>query len=185
MNSYKALNKQFFSNGDYSIVPIRMEDKLDIMKWRNDQIYHLRQYKPLTEEDQVRYFETVVIRLFEEKQPNQLLFSYLEDDKCIGYGGLVHINWIDNNAEISFIMDTDLEKEFFQFHWVTYLGLIEQLAFEELELHKIFIYAFDLRPHLYSTVELAGFIKEAVFKEHCFFQGEYIDVVIYSKIYKK
>ena len=185
MNSYKALNKQFFSNGDYSIVPIRMEDKLDIMKWRNDQIYHLRQYKPLTEEDQVRYFETVVIRLFEEKQPNQLLFSYLEDDKCIGYGGLVHINWIDNNAEISFIMDTDLEKEFFQFHWVTYLGLIEQLAFEELKLHKIFIYAFDLRPHLYSTVELAGFIKEAVFKEHCFFQGEYIDVVIYSKIYKK
>jgi RimJ/RimL family protein N-acetyltransferase len=98
---------------------------------------------------------------------------------------LVHINWIDKNAEISFIMNTELEKEFFQLHWVTYLDLIEQLAFEELELHKIFIYAFDLRPHLYSTVEVAGFIKEAVFKEHCFFQGEYKDVVIYCKIYKK
>jgi hypothetical protein len=43
------------------------------MKWRNDQIYHL-QNKPLTEEDQVRYFEAVVKRLFEEQQPNQLLF---------------------------------------------------------------------------------------------------------------
>jgi RimJ/RimL family protein N-acetyltransferase len=185
MNSYKALNKQSFSNGNYSIVPIRMEDKLDIMKWRNDQIYHLRQNKPLTEEDQVRYFEAVVKRLFEEQQPNQLLFSYLEGDKCIGYGGLVHINWIDKNAEISFIMNTELEKEYFQLHWVTYLGLIEQLAFEELGLHKIFIYAFDLRPHLYSAVEVAGFAKEAVFKEHCFFQGEYKDVVIHSKIYKK
>lgn len=185
MNFYKVLNKQSFSNGNYSIVPIRMEDKSDIMKWRNDQIYHLRQNKPLTEEDQVRYFETVVKRLFEEQQPNQLLFSYLEGQNCIGYGGLVHINWIDKNAEISFIMNTELEKEFFQSHWVTYLGLIEQLAFEELGLHKIFIYAFDLRPHLYSTVEVAGFIKEAVFKEHCFFQGEYKDVVIYSKIYRK
>lgn len=184
MNSYKALNKQSFSNGNYSIFPIRMEDKLDIMKWRNDQIYHLRQNKPLTEDDQVRYFETVVKRLFEEQQPNQLLFSYLEGDKCIGYGGLVHINWIDKNAEISFIMNTELEKEFFQLHWVTFLGLIEQLAFEELGLHKIFIYAFDLRPHLYPTVEVAGFAKEAVFKEHCFFQGEYKDVIIHSKIHK-
>jgi hypothetical protein len=42
------------------------------MKWRNDQIYHL-QNKPLTEEDQVRYFEASK-RLFEEQQPNQLLF---------------------------------------------------------------------------------------------------------------
>lgn len=184
MRFYKALNKQSYSIGNYSIVPIRMEDKLDIMKWRNDQIYHLRQNKPLSEKDQVRYFETVVKKLFEEQHPNQLLFSYLEGGKCIGYGGLVHINWIDNNAEISFIMNTELEKDYFHFHWITYLGLIEQLAFEQLEFHKIFIYAFDLRPHLYSTVEVAGFAKEAVFREHCFFQGEYKDIVIYSKFYK-
>jgi RimJ/RimL family protein N-acetyltransferase len=182
MNSYKALNKQVFSNGDYSIVPIRMEDKLDIMKWRNQQIYHLRQNKPLSEEDQDRYFETVIKRLFDQEKPNQLIFSYLEGDKCIGYGGLVHINWIDKNAEISFIMNTELEKEYFQLHWVTYLGLIEQLAFEELGLHKIFTYAFDLRPHLYVALEEAGFKKESILKEHCLFQDEYKDVVIHSKI---
>lgn len=182
MNSYKALNKQVFSNGNYSIVPIRMEDRLDIMKWRNEQIYHLRQSKPLTEEDQNRYFETVVKRIFSEEQPNQLLFSYLEGDTCIGYGGLVHINWVDKNAEISFIMKTVLEQEHFQLHWVTYLGLIEQLAFGELELHKIFTYAFDLRPQLYPALEFAGFSLEAVFREHCLFQDEYIDVVIHSKI---
>ena len=182
---YNCLNKQIFSSGQYSIIPIRMEDKLDIMKWRNEQIYHLRQNKPLTKEDQSHYFETVVKRLFKDEHPNQLLFSYLEEDRCIGYGGLVHINWIDKNAEISFIMETALEKEYFQTHWVTYLELIEQLAFEELGLHKIFIYAFDLRPHLYPAIEDAGFTKEAVFKEHCLFQGEYKDVVIHSKIYKK
>ena len=73
-------------------------------------MYHLRQDKPLTEEDQEAYFLNVVAKLFEQERPNQLLFSFLDGDKCIGYGGLVHINWIDKNAEISFIMNTSLEK---------------------------------------------------------------------------
>jgi RimJ/RimL family protein N-acetyltransferase len=180
--TYNCLHKQSFSNDNYSIVPIRIGDKLNIMKWRNEQIYHLRQNKPLTEEDQDRYFDAVVKRLFDQDQPNQLLFSYLEGDKCIGYGGLVHINWIDKNAEISFVMETALEKEFFQFHWVSFLGLIKELAFDELGLHKIFTYAFDLRPHLYNALEVAGFTMEAVLKEHCLFQGEYKDVLIHSKI---
>jgi RimJ/RimL family protein N-acetyltransferase len=179
---YKCLQKQSFSLRRYSIVPIRMEDRFEIMKWRNEQIYHLRQDKPLTEEDQNRYFNTVVKKLFDEERPTQLLFSYIEDNKCIGYGGLVHINWVDKNAEISFIMETSLEKEFFQFHWTKYLKLIEVLAFQELSLHKIFVFAFDLRPHLYKAIENAGFVKEAVLKEHCLFQGEYKDVIIHSKV---
>jgi len=185
MNSYKTLNKQAFSSGDYSIVPIRWEDRMDIMKWRNEQIYHLRQNKPLTVEDQENYFKNVVNKLFDLDKPDQFLFSYLQNGICVGYGGLVHINWIDKNAEISFVMDTKLEKEHFQFHWITYLELIEQLAFMQLSLHKIYIYAFDLRPNLYKAAEFAGFERDAVLKEHCFFQGEYKDVVIYSKIFKK
>lgn len=181
MATYKVLNKQVFSTRSYSIVPIRMEDKYAIMKWRNEQIYHLRQNRPLTEADQDSYFENVVDKLFDQERPNQILFSYLEDGKCIGYGGLVHINWIDKNAEISFIMNTALEKDFFSFHWQTYLGLIEKVAFEELQLHKIFTYAFDLRPKLYEVLENSGYEREARLKEHCFFDGKYIDVIIHSK----
>lgn len=182
MNSYKALNRQIFSQGAYSIVPIRFEDCFDIMKWRNDQIYHLRQNKPLTEKDQEYYFDQVVSKLFEQQQPNQILFSFLENNICIGYGGLVHVNWVDKNAEISFIMDTALEKEYFEFHWKNYLSLIEEVAFTDMGLHKIYTYAFDLRPRLYDTLDESGFNLEARLKEHCRFQGNYIDVVIHSKI---
>jgi hypothetical protein len=49
-------------------------------------------------------------KLFQLQKPNQILFSFLEENKCIGYGGLVHINWNDINGEISFIIDTKLEK---------------------------------------------------------------------------
>jgi RimJ/RimL family protein N-acetyltransferase len=152
------------------------------LKWRNEQIYHLRQSKPLTVEDQENYFNTVVDKLFDEERPNQILFSYLENGKCIGYGGLVHINWIDKNAEISFNINTDLEKDGFHSNWTKYLSLIEKVAFEDLKFHKIFTYAFDLRPHLYLALKEAGFIEEGRLKEHCLFGGKYLDVVIHSKI---
>lgn len=181
MNSYKSLTTQTFELGKFKIVPIRYEDRLDIMKWRNEQIYHLRQKEILTQDDQDRYFKIVVSKLFDQKAPNQLLFSYLENDKCIGYGGLVHMNWIDKNAEISFIMKTELEKNDFSKHWEIYLKLIERVAFEELKFHKIFTYAFDIRPKLYDVLNIVLFNEEARLKGHCLFDGKFIDVVIHSK----
>ncbi len=181
MSSYKILSKQKFESGGYAIVPIRMEDRYAIMQWRNEQIYHLRQDKPLTKEEQEKYFNEVVINLFEQEKPAQILFSYLNDGHCIGYGGLVHINWIDKNAEISFVMDTSLENEFFEFQWSTYLSLIEEVAFKELDLHKIYTYAFDLRPRLYTALDKRGFRKEAQLVEHSLFDGKYIDVLIHTK----
>jgi RimJ/RimL family protein N-acetyltransferase len=153
------------------------------MKWRNEQIYHLRQAEPLTKEKQDWYFENVVAKLFDQEQPSQILFSYLKNEECIGYGGLVHINWQDKHAEISFIMATELEAEGFEFHWKTYLGLIEQVAYREIELHKLYVYAFDLRPHLYGMLGSSHYFLDARLKDHCFFDGEYKDVVLYAKIF--
>ncbi|MFX0556535.1 GNAT family N-acetyltransferase [Maribacter sp. CXY002] len=181
MNSYIALNKESFSEGDRSIVPIRMEDRYLIMKWRNEQIFHLRQSKPLTNNDQDHYFNTTVAKLFGKEQPDQLLFSYLENGKCIGYGGLVHMNWTDKNAEISFITDTAIQNEAYAFHMCTFLTLITKVAFEEISFHKLFTYAFDVRPYIYPILEQSGFKREAVLKEHCLFNGEFKDVIIHTK----
>lgn len=178
---YKVLkNNQTFEANGFSIVPIRMEDRYSIMKWRNEQIYHLRQKEPLTKEAQDKYFETVVKSLFEKDQPDQILFSFLDNGKCVGYGGLVHINWTDQNAEISFVMDTALEKDFFGNFWTIYLNLIQQVAFEELGLHKIFTYSYNLRPKLYGVLRENDFKEEARLKEHVFFDGNFIDAFIHS-----
>jgi RimJ/RimL family protein N-acetyltransferase len=182
MSVYKVLSKQIFQSGDFSLVPIRVEDRYDIMQWRNEQIYHLRQNQPLTKKDQDAYFENVVSKLFDQEQPNQILFSFLEKDVCIGYGGLVHINWIDKNAEISFIMNTAFENDRFQEIWTIYLTLLERVAFVDVVLHKIYTYAFDLRPKIYDIFESSGFSEDARLKEHCLFNSNYIDVVIHSKI---
>ena len=179
---YTVLKKQSFSKENFAIVPIRYQDRFKIMQWRNEQMYHLRQAAPLTIEQQENYFINVVSKLFQQENPNQILFSYLKNNECIGYGGLVHINWIDKHAEISFLMNTELEKKEFHFHWKTFLELIENLAFTELQLHKIYTYAFDIRQHLYKAIEDSGFKKEATLKEHCLFDGAFIDVILHTKI---
>ena len=114
-----------------------------------------------------------------------MLFSFFENGNFIGYGGLVHINWTDKNAEISFVMKTALEKDFFEKYWSTFLKLIEKVAFGDLNFHKIFTYAFDLRPHLYTALISYGFFEEARLKEHCLFEGQFLDVVYHAKINRK
>lgn len=185
MRTYKCLDSTDFHSGNFHLEPIRDEDQFDIMTIRNEQLYHLRQAEPLTKEKQQQYFSTVVAGLFEQEKPNQLLFSFFEHGVFIGYGGLVHINWIDRNAEISFVMKTELERNHFAKYWSNYLNLIEKIAFDALNFHKIFTYAFDLRPHLYETLEATGYREEARLKEHCFFDGRFLDVVYHAKFNRK
>lgn len=183
MRKYAAIKTQSLTYNDYTIVPIREEDKYVIMHMRNEQIFHLRQKEPLTVEQQDHYFASVISPLFEARQPPQILFSFLHNNECIGYGGLVHINWLDRYAEISFIIKPELEENYFAVCWQSFLHMIQQVAFDEIKLHKIFTYSYDLRPKLYPVVESSGFYKEAILKEHCFFEeSRYVDVVIHSKI---
>lgn len=182
MKRYKVLQKQIYSDNTYSLVPIRFEDRMVIMKWRNEQISHLRQSKPLTEEDQNNYFKNVVAKLFDQEQPDQILFSFLKKGECIGYGGLVYINWVDKNAEISFIMDSELERSNFDMIWSIYLSLIDEVAFYELKLHKVSTYAYDIRPNVYKLFEIANYKKEAVLIDHKFFDDQFVNVVIHAKI---
>lgn len=152
------------------------------MKWRNEQIFHLRQESELTRENQDSYFDTVVSGLFEHKQPDQILFSYLFKNICIGYGGLVHIDWINKNSEISILFQTSIKSPESHQYWKAYLSMLESVAFIQLKLHKIYSYAFDLRPEIYPILESNGFNKDAHLREHVKINNEYVDVIIHSKV---
>jgi len=182
MLRYIALKKQVVVLGSYSIVPIRLEDRHLIMEWRNQQMYHLRQDKLLTKEMQDEYFYKVISEIFEQEHPEQILFSYLKDSECIGYGGLVHINWIDKNAELSFIMKTELEEIEFELHWKNFLKMVNEIATNDLCLIKTYTYAYDLRPKLYDALEDSNYKLEARLRKHKNIDNKFIDVLIHSRI---
>lgn len=181
-NEYKCLSKQKFHYKHFSIIPIRFEDRYLIMKWRNEQIFHLRQHLPLTTENQDDYFKKIIHPQFQKNQPPQILFSFLFKTKCIGYGGLVHIDWRSKNAELSFVMNTSLEKINFIDNWIIFLKLIEEVSFEKLSFNKIYTKSYDVRPKLYKALKVCKFIKEGELKNHVLVEGQYKNLLIHSKI---
>ncbi len=75
-----------------------------------------------------------------------------------------------------------MEEIEFDKHYTNYLKFIEVLAFEILNLHKVYSFAFDLRPHLYSVFEKNGYNFDAKLTNHIFFNGKYIDVIIHCRL---
>jgi len=177
---YKALpNFTQLSHEGFTIQPIRFEHRNDIRQWRNAQVFHLRQKQPLSETQQERYFTNVVGPLFLEDKPSQLLFSFFHHQEFVGYGGLVHIDWEDKRAEVSFVMKTSQQEFHFEHYWTTFAKLLSSVAFLHLSLHKIFTYAYDIRPQLYNALEKAHFTREATLKDHCCVEGVYHNVVFH------
>lgn len=182
--SYRCLTKHFFTNGDYTIVPIRHEDMLSIMEWRNDQIRYLRQSHPLTKEQQEKYYQTVLVPSFSEAKPSQILVSFLYKGECIGYGGIVHIDGISKRGEVSFLVETkrSLDPEQYRKDFTHFLELVKRMAFSDLHFHRLHGETFDIRPLHIEILESQGFVREGRLKEHIFVDGHYVDAIIHGCI---
>jgi RimJ/RimL family protein N-acetyltransferase len=182
--TYKCLPQTEFTYKENKLLAIRDEDKDLIMKWRNEQINILRQKDLLTAEKQNEYFKNVVEKLFEQEAPNQLLFSFFENNKLIGYGGLVHIDWESRNAEISFMVATERNKneEVFSGDFLAFLNIIFYIAFDYLQFIKLHTTFYDTVYRIFykKVIEEFGFIKEGKLKDHILINGQIEDVCIYS-----
>lgn len=179
---YACLKNQAFFSGDYSIVPIRYEDMFSIMDWRNDQIRYLRQAAPLTHEQQEKYYQEFLVPSFSEKQPKQVLVSFLYKGKCIGYGGIVHIDWVSRRGEVSFLIETkrSVDPELYRQDFKAFLELIKRLAFEGLHFHRLHGETYDIRPLHIEILESMGFVLEGRMKDHVFVDGRYVDALIHG-----
>ena len=176
---YRKLSKEFYICGKYKLRPICYDDRVAIMQWRNEQLYHLRQKAPLTQQEQDYYFSTTVAALFKKEYPNQLLFSLDQNKKHIAYGGLVHIDWKKSYAELSFVMETKLEGLFFEDLWAVFLILIEDVA-KDLKINVLYTAAFDLRPRLYKVLERYNYEeKENIEKYTHFVKQE--KIIVHAK----
>lgn len=186
MRTYLPLYQQTYSFGNYKLIPIRHEDRHSIRQWRNDQIDILRQNEPLTEAQQDNYFNTVINQLFEQAQPSQLLFSFLENNKLIGYGGLVHINWEKKTAEISFLTPHEraINAEIFVSDWCNYLKQIKQIGDIDLNFNSLFTYAYNIRPLLYNALSQSGFKEKERIKNAVSIANKNYDVLIHEYIFQ-
>lgn len=182
--NYAILQQQEFQKGKLHLVPLRKEDIFLIMRWRNEQLDILRQKKPLTEKEQAQYYLEKIVPSSFEKYPEQILFSLLVEDQCIGYGGLVHIDWENRRAEVSFLLNTDIKEssKLFATYFSSYLEIIQTIAFQELKLHKLTTETFDIRPQLPTLLEKNGFLLEGRCKEQIKIRKKFVDSLLHGLV---
>ena len=183
MTTYKCLSKEIFQQDNYSIVPIREQDIESIRIWRNEQIKILRQKKLLSQQEQIDYFNNVIKKTFESENPDCILFSFLLDTNCIGYGGLVHINWNLKSAEISLLTETSRSNnaKIYENDFKIFLKLIFQVAFFDLCFDKLTTETYDFRKLTIKILENQGFkfqkrLSKNVFKESKFFDSIFHEI---------
>ena len=157
---YVCLKSQCFSDGNYSILPIHLNNVEDIRKWRNDQINVLRQENPISSSTQQSYFQDRVLPNFFSFQPEQILFSLYYQNSLIGYGGLVHISWENFSGEMSFLVDKSRAQnpDIYSEDLSNFIKLIRKVA-SELGLSKITTETFAHRSFHIQILEKNGFYE--------------------------
>ena len=175
-------NKIAFDN--YSITPLRKSDIQKIRIWRNDQMNILRQTTILSPQNQLNYYNKFIKKSFQDNTPNIILFSFLLDKICIGYGGLVHIDWNSKSTEISFrnITSRSKSKILYQNDFSIFLKLIFNVVFNDLKFNKITTETYDIRPWTITILEKSGFKTDKILKKHVIIDHKPYDSILHSKL---
>lgn len=179
---YRCMPRPSLVDGRFSIGAVQADEIEAIREWRNAQMTWLRQAAPIEAGAQRAYYERRVWPEMDSPAPDNILLSYHEDGRPIGYGGLVHIAWVHKRAEVSFLLRPELTDDAsgYALRFSTFLGLLRRLAFEDLGLERLFTETFEGRDAHMAVLESAGFVREGVMKHHIWIGGRPVDSILHG-----
>ena len=174
---YSFLKFNDYSFENYTLLPLRYEDISKIKKWRNDQISVLRQNKILTDADQENYYQELMKKSFFNPKPNEILFSFLLDDTCIGYGGMVYVDWDKKTAEISLITETKRANlnEIYQNDFTAFTTILFRISFSELLFNKLTTETYGIRTNTLRILDQLGFQLKKIDEKKILINNEMCD----------
>ena len=152
--------------------PLEMEDIDSFVLWLNDE--EVRQYlmriSPLNKIREKEFVEN----LYKDDQNIVLGITLKESDQLIGNIALHRISIPFRQASLGiFIGDKTCWSEGYG---TEALNLMLKHAFDQLNLHRVFLTVLSFNARAIRAYEKVGFRREGVFREHMFRNGKYHDV---------
>ena len=189
-NKYRVFNgKKVFSSHNLLLKSISEHDIELIRIWRNNQTQILRQQEKISKEKQEEYFRKYVWNEMNSLNPKQILLSIIKNDITIGYGGFVNISWQDQRAEMSFILSDEIAKNetLYEKIFSEFIFLVQEIAFKNLNLNRIYTETYDIRPLHISILEKNKFKFEGRMKCHLIIDNKKVDSLLHGclKDYEK
>jgi RimJ/RimL family protein N-acetyltransferase len=166
------------------------EDLDIIVKWVNDEAVtrHLSDalIYPISRADEMKWLESISVA-----NPREKVFAIeTKEGKLIGSVGLHTISWVDRKAELGILIG---EKEYWNRGYGTEaMGEILRIAFEKMNLNRIYLRVFDNNSRAIRVYEKCGFQQEGVLRQDHYSEGKYHNTLImgilkeeYFERYKK
>lgn len=183
-SGYKVMPRSRIERGGLVIRAVALLDIERIRQWRNAQMDVLRQSSLISPGEQERYFAEHVWPEMGSSTPNQILFSIEKDGGMIGYGGLVNISWIDQTGEVSFLLNPAIERNLNQRSqiFLSFLEILKEIAFNDLQLCRIWTETYATREFHIKTLEVAGFQNEGCLRNHSIINGDKTNSIVHGLI---
>jgi RimJ/RimL family protein N-acetyltransferase len=182
LKPYNLINTIKPEIGEYRLIPLREQDIFNIKEWRNSQLDILRQNHLMTDEEQENYYKNRIKPTFSDPAPEQILFSLLLKNQCIGYGGITNIDWDSKRGELSFLLNpaSTADSSLYEKEFSIFITLIKKMAFQGLQLNRIFTETYDIRPFHIAILEKNGFVFEGRLHQHVLIDGRFVDSLIHG-----
>lgn len=180
--SYQVMPRACLGDKELQIRAIGEADVEDVRLWRNAQMDVLRQNSEISPDAQQRYFAEHVWPDKLLLQPKQVLVGIERHGTLIGYGGLVHISWPYRRAEVSFLLEPKLERDLVELRviFARFLSLIQELAFKDLQLHRLTTETYAHRLIHIQALEDAGHRFEGRLRGHVSVNGRPMDALMHG-----
>jgi len=155
-----------------SLRTLSYSDLDKLFEWRNDPeiMSRTRQYRMLTWEEHERWFENL-------DPDKNLMYAinhfYVKGGYwyIIGVCGLCHVDWANRSAEVSiYIGDVDCYRKGIG-KWV--IGELKKIAFDQLNLHRIYAEIYGFNTDGMSFFEYCGFNLDGTLLDTVFRNGQY------------
>lgn len=176
---------------DFNIFPvleterlrIRRADAMDI-----DALFELRSDKEImkyipkpaaTSLNEIAEFLKLTDEKIEKNEMINWMITLKDDPKMIGTIGYYYIKPEHYRAEIGYML---LPKFQGNGYITEAIAEVVKYGFSTMQLHSIEAVVDPLNLSSCRVLEKCGFIKEGHFKENEFYNGEFIDSVVYSKL---
>jgi RimJ/RimL family protein N-acetyltransferase len=158
--------------------PIERDDLPVYVEWFSDPEVrrYLGLYLPFSLAQEERWFEQHLEQV--EKQKVVMLAIETDEGAHIGNVSLMDINWKERHAELGIVIG---DKAYWdQGYGSDAIQTMLRLAFEEMNLHRVFLRVHDDHARGIRCYEKVGFQKEGALRESVFREGAYHDMLLMS-----
>jgi len=155
---------------------VKKDDLPRFVEWFSDPNVrrYLDMYLPFSLTQEERWFERLQERM--EKRDIVMLTIETEDGAQIGNISLFDINWKDRHAELGITIG---DKDYWgQGYGTDAIRTILGLAFESMNLHRIFLRVHEDNARAINCYETVGFRREGTLRESVFREGVYLDMYL-------